>query len=265
MNKDGREYVRWRAGKHFAPQSEKLADIDELQRFAEFGRISARFLHEFANPLSAAALHIELCDSNSHEALKEVRKNIVLLEKYMKAARSQLKRESCRSSFIIQREVRRSLLLLGPLAKKSGVKIKISALPQTLTIQGDAVKFNQIFANLVANAIDAYAGIESLQKIVNVQYRVRGRFLHIYVNDMGKGIPANEIPTLFKPFYTTTNKAGRGLGLGLSMVKRMVEEDFSGYIYATSTKSKGTTFSVKLMMQPIAQPIPGTTLRRKVR
>lgn len=253
INQNSVEYVRWRKGKYLL--SSPYSDIEELQRFAEFGRISARFLHEVANPLSAASLHLEMCDSNAHNALKEVRKNLSLLEKYMRAARSQLKNKSCRKSFIVQREARRCLLLLRPLAQQADVKIVAPALPQTLVMQGDAVKFNQIFANLIANAIDSYTKTDARTKTVNISYKVRGRFLHINVHDYGQGISTKDLPHLFKPFYSTKQGLGRGLGIGLALVKRTVIEDFNGYIYATSTRGKGTTFSVKLMLrQPTTKP-----------
>ena len=261
VNQDGLEYIRWNTAKYLWPNKQQPPNIKEIQHLADFGRLSGNFLHEITNPLAAASLHLEMCEVKSNKALREVRKNLILMERYVKAARSQLKTTSSRDSFIVRDEIIQSLPLLKPMANRLGVTLNFPSVDRNLRIHGDAVKFDQIFANLVANAIDAYAEVETNNKVIDVITRVRGRFIHIYVHDRGKGISPDQLPELFKPFYTTKNATGRGLGIGLSIVKRMVEEDFNGYIYATSSKSQGTTFSAKLMMRPPIRKIAGGTLR----
>jgi signal transduction histidine kinase len=67
----------------------------------------------------------------------------------------------------------------------------------------------------------------------------------IEVADNGRGIPADHLPHIFRPFYTTK---GEGTGLGLSLARRIVE-DHQGRINVTSTVGKGTTFAVVLPLQ----------------
>ncbi len=64
----------------------------------------------------------------------------------------------------------------------------------------------------------------------------------ITVSDTGRGIPAEHLPNIFRPFYTTK---GNGTGLGLSLARRIVEEHH-GRIEVESSSGKGTTFSVML-------------------
>jgi signal transduction histidine kinase len=68
------------------------------------------------------------------------------------------------------------------------------------------------------------------------------------VSDTGRGIPAEHLPNIFRPFYTTK---GNGTGLGLSLARRIVEEHH-GQIEVASSSEKGTNFSVKL---PVRQPV----------
>jgi len=71
-------------------------------------------------------------------------------------------------------------------------------------------------------------------------------WLIIQVNDRGKGITPEALPRLFETFYTTKDKTGHGLGIGLSIVKQYVKTDFRGSIDVTSSSQNGTCFTVKL-------------------
>ena len=92
--------------------------------------------------------------------------------------------------------------------------------------------------------------LNSLQAIDNngkiaVTVERRGDRAVIEVADNGRGISPENLPNIFRPFYTTK---GEGTGLGLSLARRIVE-DHQGRIDVTSTVGKGTTFAVILPLQ----------------
>ena len=100
--------------------------------------------------------------------------------------------------------------------------------------------FEWVIENLCKNAIDA---MEATGKIT-INVFPEGKNLLIDVSDTGKGIPKSNFKTVFKPGFTTK---ARGWGLGLSLVKRIIEENHNGKIFVKSSESgKGTTFRIVL-------------------
>jgi signal transduction histidine kinase len=76
----------------------------------------------------------------------------------------------------------------------------------------------------------------------------------VKIKDSGIGIPEEDIPRLFEPFYTTRKR--KGVGLGLSVVYGIIQEH-GGSIYVQSKVGEGATFRVKLPLQPPSpQPLP---------
>jgi signal transduction histidine kinase len=97
-----------------------------------------------------------------------------------------------------------------------------------------------VIENICKNAVDAMDG-KGVLRIVVLE---SGRNVHIDISDNGKGIPSNKIKTIFNPGYTTKQ---RGWGLGLSLVKRIVETYHKGRVFVLNSEiNKGTTFRVTL-------------------
>jgi signal transduction histidine kinase len=100
--------------------------------------------------------------------------------------------------------------------------------------------FEWVIENVCKNAVDAMDGKGKLTVVLNHDET------HVYIDisDTGKGIPRNKFKTVFKPGYTTKK---RGWGLGLSLVKRIIEQYHKGEIYVRySEPGKGSTFRIIL-------------------
>jgi two-component system C4-dicarboxylate transport sensor histidine kinase DctB len=219
--------------------------ILELQRFAEFGRLTSGLLHDLVNPLTSASLSLELIDKEERTHLvQQAQDNVQHLERYVEAARKQLQKESQVRSFDLTAETTQAASIL---ARRAGLAKVVLDLPKTtVRLHGDPVKFNQLVTNLIANAIDSYIeqDIPSTKRTVRVQAERSSGGVTLSVTDWGGGISPDVLPCIFKPFYST--KHGRGTGIGLAMVKEIVEDDFSGSIKATSSARSGTRFIVRL-------------------
>jgi two-component sensor histidine kinase len=108
-----------------------------------------------------------------------------------------------------------------------------------LALINDAL-FAWVIENLVKNAVDAMGG----QGEITFQMEVTKRKILIDIYDTGKGIPKSKFDTIFSPGYTTKT---RGWGLGLSLVKRIVESYHGGKIFVKSSEiGKGTVFRIEL-------------------
>lgn len=224
----------------------QLQRLLEIQPFAEFGRIGANLVHEIANPLTAASLHVqELNKSEASKPLLQVQRNLVQLERYLLAARKQIKRQSDLREFNIGVEVRQVVRLLTNRSRKAGVSVQVAKIP-SMKVYGDTVKFSQVIANLLANAIDAAELAADEDKRVAIVVTQAKQRAVIAITDFGKGIPADTIEHLFKPFYTTKSSERGGLGIGLALVKQYVTHDFKGSIAVSSDTINGTTFTVHI-------------------
>ena len=102
--------------------------------------------------------------------------------------------------------------------------------------------FDWVLENLSKNAIDAMNGKGEL----NINISHDSKFVYIDIHDTGKGIPKSKFNTVFKPGFTTKK---RGWGLGLSLVKRIVEGYHKGKIFVRNSEAgKGTTFRIMLQV-----------------
>ncbi len=109
-------------------------------------------------------------------------------------------------------------------------------------IDGDQVLLQQVLVNLVMNAVDAMADTPPGRRSVTISSDVRAADIDVSVRDMGPGVPAHILDSLFTPFATT--KAG-GLGIGLTIVRSIVDAH-GGTIVARNHPDGGATFTVTL-------------------
>lgn len=222
----------------------------ELYRFAEFGRMSASLLHDLANPLTAVSLNFgQLENGNNTDTMNYVRDGITHMEQYVQSARRQLRSQGDVREFDSKEEILKVVSFLASKAKHHKVKLECD-LASGAKLKGDITKFSQVTSNLIANAIDAYSGLSmSKGRVVRVNTKVNkaGDTLTLSVSDEGVGIAKKDLERIFDPFFSTKS-SDRGTGIGLTITKRIVEEDFKGKLYVDSTKQEGTSFTVVLAL-----------------
>jgi signal transduction histidine kinase len=119
-----------------------------------------------------------------------------------------------------------------------GIKI-IKKFPSTLPYcEVDKEQIQQVFTNLITNASQA---MPQRGKLTISAKESEGKLV-IDFSDTGKGISPNDLPNIFKPFFTTKSK---GIGLGLALCQRIIEQH-SGSIKAVSKLGKGSIFTIML-------------------
>jgi signal transduction histidine kinase len=122
------------------------------------------------------------------------------------------------------------------------IKIEFTPSPDLLEVDHDSDQMHQVLLNLLINSVQAIEGSGLVRVAVFARNDDGGGDAVITVSDTGRGIPAEHLPNIFRPFYTTK---GNGTGLGLSLARRIVE-DHQGRIEVTSVAGQGTTFTVWL-------------------
>ena len=230
----------------------QMEKMEQLYRSADFGRLSSGLFHDLVNPLTAISLHLERIGNMDKKGLAETRVHLAQavaatrrMENFIIAVRKQIAKQGEKILFCLNEETAQIVELLSYYSKKAGVEIAFYP-AQDIRTFGDPIKFSQVVSNLLTNAIDAYGEIESFGKIreVLLNLTLKDNIIHLRVRDWGKGIPLEQINKIFEPFFTTKDM-GKGLGIGLSIVKNIIERDFRGTVKIESRPGEGTIFSVK--------------------
>ncbi len=146
------------------------------------------------------------------------------------------------STYSLDEQLRNVIILLEP--QWSFKRIDIELVTDELFVLADEDKLNQLWTNLIGNAIKFTNEEGKIQIYTNVHHH----HIEISIDDSGQGIPEEELSHIFKPFYKvekSRNSSIPGNGMGLSIVKRIVDMH-DGDIRVTSTEGIGTTVKVIL-------------------
>jgi two-component system phosphate regulon sensor histidine kinase PhoR len=120
----------------------------------------------------------------------------------------------------------------------------------------DKDMISQVIINLLSNAVK-YTPAGG-QVAVGMEVDETARLVRVTVTDTGAGIPAEEIGHLFEKFYrvSANNKLAKGTGLGLNLVKQIVEKVHQGRVFVTSQVGAGSTFGFELPLATAAEVAP---------
>jgi len=239
------------------------AEVRRGETLAAAGQIAMGLAHEIRNPLGAIRGAVQLMrrelgdDARLGEytdvLLKEVDRVNRIIEMLLDIGRPVTLRAV---PLNVHQLLERVALLAEEMAGERGVQILRRYDPSLPPIMADEDRILQVFHNLVRNAIEAMEGggrltlvtrlsMDPLFTKVDLGHGQRS-MAEIQVIDDGQGIPKSVRARLFTPFFTTKDK---GLGLGLALCHRIVEEH-RGAIQVASEAGKGTTVSCFL---PIAR------------
>jgi two-component system phosphate regulon sensor histidine kinase PhoR len=159
----------------------------------------------------------------------------------------------------------KALGVIEPQAKLKEIEIRRELLPAMFQVIADGELLYQVVLNLLSNAVKytPAGGTVTLRTEVDEAKRT----IVTKVVDDGAGIPESDLPHVFDKFYRVerNSKMAKGTGLGLPLVKRVVEEDFGGRVWAQSTVDVGSTFAFELPMVELQQqgtPSPAPAPRR---
>ena len=243
-------------------------EIVRAEKLASVGRLAAGIAHEIGNPIGIVLGYLELIrqpDLNPQElsdfagrAEKEIQRINTIIRQLLDLARP---KESQPQQISVHAVLEDIVGVMGMQPMMSDIRIDLSLEAEQEILRANAEQLRQVFLNLLLNAGDA---------ITDEQHDVEGRIeiktwnehpdtskqsasLVIRFADNGVGIPADQIESVFDPFYTT-KAPGKGTGLGLA-VSYMVIEEMGGGITVDSRPQEGTRFTIEL---PIKNPSTGS-------
>ena len=214
--------------------------------------LTGALAHEFNNLMTPIVLYSELLSDNDtvvQEMPEEVyelnmsAKRCEELAKQLLDYSRQGRAERVLSEYNATFAVESSISIVSRLIPEK-IKFETSVCSTSYYIKGQVGALNQIILNLVTNAIHA---IGDKKGRIKLQFGLSvddDQMVRLVVEDNGCGIPKDLRKHVFEPFFTT-KKDGKGTGIGLTVVKRMVEEH-GGWIQVQSEEGKGTTFIMNL-------------------
>ena len=206
-------------------------DVSHLvaaQRTAAWGEVARRLAHEIKNPLtpiqlSAERLAFKLADKldDSSRAMLErgtttIVNQVEAMKNLVNAFRDYARLPAPKLSAIDLNALIGEVL---ELYESAVARIRLELAPGLPSVQGDASQIRQVIHNMLQNAQDALAGIDDAE--VHVITQREGDRVLLLFRDNGPGFPAEVLAHAFEPYFTTKS---RGTGLGLAMVKKIVDE-----------------------------------------
>ncbi|KKD58898.1 ATPase [Grimontia sp. AD028] len=223
-------------------------ELVQAGKLAALGQLSVGITHEINQPLTAISSHTRsaqkwLEQERTDKALQNLLKIEMLLSK-VAALTHHLKAFSRKSDGKISSvEVMPVINDAIALFVSRDVPIALDChLDQTQSVIANPIRLEQVLVNLLSNAVDAVEKTENPLIVMSVNCDEEG--VSIKVKDNGKGIPSEDIPHIFDPFYTRKD-VGKGLGLGLSIAFNIIK-DFGGSIRVYSQPGQGSEFVVHL-------------------
>ncbi|MBN2452746.1 MAG: GAF domain-containing protein [Candidatus Omnitrophica bacterium] len=234
------------------------AEAAQKEKMAVIGTLSAGINHEICNPLGIARGQCEAFLLNVKDGLYKSKTTEELLAK-AKEIMAKVIKETDRATTItkklssfakpakgeaelidIGRELDEVIGLVGYELKLDKIEIVREVEKDLPRILADRKQFQEVLFNLIRNAGQA---IEKEGRITVKARNMRGRII-IDIQDTGSGIGEDKIKELFNPFFTTKGP-GKGTGLGLFIVRQVVEKN-GGRIFLKNTKvDGGTTFTIE--------------------
>lgn len=229
-------------------------ELVQAGKLAALGQMSAALSHEINQPLAAVKSYAENAATYlDRKRVAEARENITRISQMadrMATLSGHLRNFARRPQETIgpvdlSLALDGALELMAPRLKKAGAVVERA--PDTarpLWVIGGNVRLQQVFVNLISNALDAMEQNPAPRIAISRSDPETGR-VRISVSDVGPGLETETAGRVFDPFFTTKSP-GKGLGLGLSISYNIVE-DFGGHLSATNNPDgPGACFSVDL-------------------
>jgi PAS domain S-box-containing protein len=216
--------------------------LSETEKLAGIGQLAAGIAHQLNTPLGSILLSAQMLEDSisGEDQAEDVRRIIRQTEQCRTIIKGLLNfarpTGSERGLLNLGEVIRETAYLMEKNLKLAGIVVEVDERTEPI-VHGNRNELDQVFFNLLANALDAMPGGGRIDIVIGEG--APGELL-VEFADEGEGIPAANRDQVFLPFFTT-KEYGKGTGLGLSIVARIVHEH-GGRIEMESAEGKGTRF-----------------------
>ena len=227
------------------------SQLIHAEQLAALGQMGSKIAHELNNPLQVISACAEVIsdmveDDSVNEIVDdmntEIQHIISLASGYMKLGKpSASKRKNLNVNGILK-ELLETFDTIGQL---KSVDVKLNLGKRLPDVNVDKDRLDQVYRNLILNAIQAMQGKKTQNLTIITRADKKSGFVITEIVDSGVGILKKNLKRIFDPYFTTKEEDA-GTGIGLLIVKDIIESEYSGTINVESTLNVGTTFKVAL-------------------
>jgi signal transduction histidine kinase len=231
-----------------AYQVEYMSRLQRTERFATLGQVAGGVAHELRNPLNVIKTSVYYLLHARNSTQDKRAEHLQRIERHVELADNVI---SALSSFAKMPVPSLCPCELGPLIRetlevnepRAEIEVRVDIAPGTHPALGDAAQLKIALGNLIRNACDAMPGGGTL----SISAADADDGVEISVRDSGTGIAPHDLAQIMEPLYSTK---ARGLGLGLSIARSILEKNQGG-VRVSSELGVGSTFVVRLTPAPL--------------
>lgn len=234
---------------HLREMRRKDEQLVRAEKLATAGVLMSGLAHEIGTPLGVLSMRLQLLRRRFEDGSEETKTVDILLsqlERVTGLIRQLLdfaRAKPMPESAVDVRQILSTVeSLLSPMAQRKSSRLQIDAPEGLPSASGNGNGLQQVFLNLVINALQA---IDHEDGLVRLTARAEGKFVRVRIEDNGPGIPEERRNAIFDPFFTT-KKQGEGSGLGLTVVLDLVRRMGGDLRVDASTDLGGARFDVEL-------------------
>ena len=220
-------------------------------KLAALGQMSAGLSHELNQPLAAIRSYADnarsFLDRDRPDTARKNLEGIAELTERMARIIRNLRTYAREEPLDLRptplrAAINESIALLQSRTDAEDVAIDIRMTDEDVVVVAGAVRLQQVFLNLLSNALDAMQGKAEKRIVIDAETAIRQVLIRI--RDTGPGISADAMASVFDPFFST-KEVGQGMGLGLSITYGLVNQ-FGGSIEAANAPEGGAVFTIRL-------------------
>jgi signal transduction histidine kinase/methyl-accepting chemotaxis protein len=229
-------------------------ELTQSSKMVAMGQLAAGVSHELNQPLTGIRGYLQtmMLDLEKDSPFLADFKKVIEQTERMDVIIRNIRLFARKSVFLLEeidihKPIADALALMNEQLKLQNITVDLKLEPGLDTIQADHNQLQQVFINLLTNARDAIMTLGNPDGgtiTIKSSRSADGKGIEIFFEDNGCGIPPENIDSIFNPFFTTKSPDG-GIGLGLSIVYRIVESH-GGSIRVESFPSQGTSFIINL-------------------
>jgi hypothetical protein len=228
-------------------------DLARTNRVSMMGELAASLSHEITQPIASARnnasatqnfLEMQPPDLGEvREALSCVLDDIDRAGDIVDRIRDHIKKAPPRKEHVDLSEAINEVIVLGRSAViKNRVSVQTRLCEGLLPVHCDRVQLQQVVLNLILNAVEAMASVESVPRELLISTEQHHAGVLVAVRDSGPGIDPTHLERVFDAFYTTKS---RGVGMGLSICRSIIDAH-GGQLWAEANEPRGTVFQFTL-------------------